>query len=435
MNSLRLLAASAGTVLLVACGGGSGSDDGGGSLQPPAAGPTPTPMPDPISVAGLNITGSSVQTYGTSTSDLLPGRDPTTASGFALSNPETGAGITDLRVSRDDTGAITAATLILRDLGVSWDGETERPPIIEAFNDTQGRSVLTAAGEVSNVALPDAGSASFWDRSTQANYANNRYFPMTPAPEECPSWWGIPGGCNLETFGVVAGSPGTDWRTGGVIPDNVSAGRLHSDGDIDAPNVPFSGSKGFRALEMWSYAHATLGAWVTQETVLMAEWGAPTGVEHNLNRRGIIATGQPTAMASLPGDGVATYDEGFVYGWYAASGVAEPIAFRGRVAARVDFATNAIRLELYDVVRESNWTPLPLGMAASGELAEGNRGAVVVPVTAGGMEGNLGARFFGPVAAGAGGDGPAEIGGSFRLGNGGASAIGGFVALKRDSNR
>jgi hypothetical protein len=429
MNSLRLLAASAGTMLLVACGGGSDSGNDG-DLQPPAAGPTP----DSISVAGLNITASSVQTYGTSTSDLLPGRDPTTARGFALSDPETGAGTADLRVTRNDTGAITAATLILRDLGVSWDGATERPPIIETFNATQGRSELTDAGEVSNVALPDAGSA-FWDRSTQANYANNRYFPMTPAFTDCPAWWGIPGGCNLETFGVVAGSPGTDWRTGGVIPDNVSAGRLHSEGDMDAPNVPFPGSKGFRALEMWSYAHATLGAWVAQETVLMAEWGAPTGVEHNLNRRGIIATGQPTAMASLPGGGVATYDEGFVYGWYAANGVAEPIAFRGRAAARVDFATNAIRLELYDVVNESDWTALPLAMDASGELAEGNRGAVVVPVAAGGKEGHLGARFFGPVAAGAGGEGPAEIGGSFRLGNGVASAIGGFVALKRDSSR
>jgi hypothetical protein len=428
MNSVRLIAASAGTMLLVACGGG-GSDNGAGP-QPPAGAPTP----DPISAAGLNITNSSVQTYGKSTSDLLPGRDPTTASGFALSDPDADTGTAELRVTRNDTGAMTAATLILRDIGVTWDGSTQRPPTIDTFNDTQGRSELTADGEVRNLPLPAADSG-FWDRSTQANYANNRYFPRTPAFTNCPPWWGIPGGCNLETFGVVAGSPGTDWRAGGTIPDNARAGRLHSDGDIDAPNVPFPGSKGFRALEMWSYAHATLGAWVAQDTVLMAEWGAPTGVEHNVNRRGIIATGQATATAAIPTDGVATYDRGFVYGWYAANGTIEPIAFRGMAAARVDFATNEIRLELYDLIDEGSGSPLSLTTNGTGTLAEGNRGAVVVPVAASGMEGNLGARFFGPVTAGAGGEGPAEMGGSFRLGNGSASAIGGFVALKRDSNR
>jgi hypothetical protein len=432
MDTLRLLAASAGTMLLVACGGGGGSGDNASPL-PPAG----TPGTDPVAVSGLTVTGDAVQVYGKSTSDQQPDRDPTTATGLQLSDSDTDRGLTELRVTRNDTGAMTAATLILRDMGVSWNGSTQRPPIVDTFDITQGRSELGADGQVTNMPLP-AVDSDFWDRNTQVRYANNRYFPMTPAFTDCPPWLGHLGAnCNLETFGVVAGSPGTDWRVGGAIPDNVRAGRLHSDGDIDAPNVPFPGSKGFRALEMWGYRHATLGAWITQDTTLMAEWGAPTGVEHNVNRRGLIATGAPTGAQALPDSGVATYDQGFVYGWYSANGNGEPIAFRGRAAARVDFGTNEVRLELYEVLNEANGAPIPLGTIGTGTLGDGDidRGAIVVPVTANGLSGPLGARFFGDVAGGAGGAGPAEIGGTFRMGNGTAAAMGGFIAMKRDSQR
>jgi hypothetical protein len=425
MNSLRLIVAStAGALLLVACGGGDSSN----ADSPPDNPPTFSPVSD----GGLTLSETGVQVYGKSTSDQQPDRDPTTATGMQLSDPEQDNGSAEIRVTRDETGAMTAVTMILRNLGVSWDGTAERPPIVETFNQTPGRTVLAEDGQATSIPLPAATDLAFWDGATQANYANNRHFPADEAPT-CPPWWGAGESCNLETFGITNGSPGTDWRVGGAIPDNVRAVRLHNDGDIDAPAVPFPGSKGYRALELWAYQYAAMGAWVAQETTLMLEWGAPPGEEHNVIRRGLVATGEVTPAGELPEAGIATYEDGFVYGWYAANETDEQIAFRGRATVSVDFGTNAVSVQVSELRNENDSELIGVAIDAEGSLGgdEAGRNAILVQIASNGMAGRLGARMFGPVDAGEGGTGPAEIGGTFRLGNGGASAMGSFIALRR----
>ena len=77
---------------------------------------------------GIGVTASGVQTYAISTNDLMPS-NPSPGSAWGL-QPATG-GMADVRVHRDVSGQTTAVTLLLSKLGISWDGKTERPLIIE----------------------------------------------------------------------------------------------------------------------------------------------------------------------------------------------------------------------------------------------------------------------------------------------------------------
>jgi hypothetical protein len=122
-----------------------------------------------------------------------------------------------------------------------------------------------------------------------------------------------------------------------------------------------------------------------------------------------------------------------VYGWYAMNATDEPIAFRGRAAVAVNFGTGRVSVVVDELWNESDGAPIAIAINAEGELGggEAGRNAILLPIASNGMQGRLGARMFGPVADGAGGNGPQEIGGTFRLGNGGASAMGSFIALKR----
>jgi hypothetical protein len=464
MKFRNLIAISSSALFLAACSSGSSDTPppvdapNGGPVAGPGPDPTPSPTPGlepvtaPITMScveeneycsggatlridnGVLQTQSGVQTRARSTSDLIESRDPTSATGMGLLAADA-PGDAEVRVARDENGAITAATLILRNLGVSWDGSTERPVTIETFSPTQGRVQLTEAGNLMFTDLPPAADTGFWDRLTQAHYANNRYFPRA-TPTDCPPWQpaGVP--CDIESAGLQPGGAGTDWRVGGVIPDHVIAGRLHSDGDIDAPQVPFAGSKGYRFMQLWNYRYASLSAWVSQDTVGMAEWGAGDGSdEHNLNRRGIVSFGPVTG--EMPAEGTVTYNNGFVYGWYAANdGPVEPVPFRGEVSATVDLATGVVTLAVVNTVNESTAAPVAVNFNASGNLASadaGGRNYMSTTATAGNMQGGVGARLYGPsVDVGTGGTGPAELGGSFQLsGPGGETAVGGFLIQKR----
>lgn len=394
---------------------------------------------------GIALTSSGVQAYGQSTSDLAnPIIVKTSASGFA---PASG-GVADIRVSKDANATPSSPVVILRNLGLSWDGKVDRPPIVETFNPTQGRTGLAADGAVSSSPLPPPTDLSHYNfatlgpAATQSNYANNRYFPR-PEPSRCgPDVVPCP---TTETTGprVSAG----DWRSGGASPDILSAIRVHEDGDIHAGNatpgsgqtwleggngigVPFPGAKGYRGFDNWSLQYTNLGAWLTQDTVIIEEW-AKLGNEHNKNRRGVATYGVVTDPAAVPTAGTVTYS-GFSYGWYSPNGAADPSVFRGTATITVNFATRQVTVAVqntntYDqanaAVPAAFSTTAGMG-AASTNVANYMTGTV----SSGSLRGGVGGRYFGPVTGGA----PAEVGGTFQMSDAatGQMVVGGFMARR-----
>lgn len=401
---------------------------------------------------GIALTSSGVQAYGVSTSDLSAQNTVKTgASGFALAS----GGTAEIRIAKDSSGAVSKSAVLLNKLGLTWDGKTERPPIVEAFGTTQGRTVLTASGALSSATLPDSADLGFYDYAikgtggTQTNYANNRYFPRS-SPSRCPADL-VP--CpTTETSGVHYSAG--DWRTGGNTPDLASASRVHEDGDIHAGNnvpdangnptilpggdgigVPFPGSKGYRSLDNWGLQYGNIAAWLTQDTVVIEEW-AKAGNEHNKNRRGMVAYGDVTNPAAVPASGTATYS-GFVYGWYAPDGVVEPAVFRGSAQVSVNFASRLATVTIQNPVTwDAAAKSVPVALTVTVPMgAAGSNVAnyLTGPVQNGGLNGGLGGRYFGPVTGAGANAGPAEIGGTISLANAtsGQAVLGGFIARKQ----
>lgn len=399
---------------------------------------------------GVILTSSGVQVYGKSTSDLAANNpNPTGATGMMLAS----GGLAELHISKDANFVGSSPALTLSKLGISWEGKTERPTIIETFQPTQGRTVLTANETIASVPLPDSSDLRFYDyatkgpAATQANYANNRYFPRANNPSRCGTDT-PPGACpSEETVGVQVVSG--DWRTGGSIPDEVGASRLHEDGDVHAGNgppgpngqptvlpggsgvgVPFPGSKGYRGLRNLGFQYANLAKWQTQDGVNIPEWGGTN--EHNQNRRGIIAYGDVTAPASVPAAGTASY-AGFAYGWYASTLNDGPMSFFADAIITVDFATRQVTVTVANAMTEEA-TPVSLPAVnfnfGAGLGANGSNVAnyFAGPITAGALTGGIGGRVFGPGGAAA----PAEVGTAFSLADpAGATLIGGVIARRR----
>jgi hypothetical protein len=460
--------------LLSACGGGSGSDTGNGAAGSGAGGGQPATTSAPLRMScadgptyqcsgagiistdnGVALTGSGVQAYGKSTSDLAnPIVEKTTAYGLALAS----GGIAEVRLSKDANGAVSRPALLLSNLGISWDGKHERPPIIEVFHAAQGRSRLNPNGSITaDAPLPDSSDLGFFDfadkraDATQANYANNRYFPRS-VPVRClPE---VPKDrCAAEETKGAAYQAG-DWGSGGNAPGYASAGRLHGDGDVHAGDgkpdaagkatvlpggsgkgVPFPGSKGYRGFDNWSYRYGNLSAWVTQDTVQIVEW-TPGSDEHSMMRRGIVAFGDVSAQSDVPQTGTASY-AGVAYGWHAANGTADPTFFRAAASATVNFATREAVVTVQNAARYDGAAgPIPVSFKAAtrmGAPAASTANYLTGPVDDSGLKGGLGGRYFGPVVeSGAGGKGPAELGGAFSLtGSAGAAVVGGFIARKQ----
>jgi len=392
---------------------------------------------------GVVLTASGVQAYGQSTSDLAtPIVDRTEATGLALAS----GGWAELRVAKNAGSAPVGATMLITGMNIRW-GSAERPPIIEPFLPTQGTARLAANGALVLSALPPSSNLGYYDYAirgasgTRANYAYNRYFPRTDPPR-CPA--GYTPCPTVETTGLQT-TPG-DWRSSGTLPDSAAASRLHEDGDVHAgdagpggqwlhdgtgPGVPYPGSKGYRAIELWTYAHANLGSWLTKDTVGIVEWGGTD--EHNQNRRGVVAFGAVTPAATLPAAGTATY-VGAVRGVHAPDATQEPVAIRGDASVTVDFASGTLTLSVRNTVAASSGAARPLALDAEARVAAVGAGAsnyLAGPVDTGSLTGGLGARFFGPVATAGGVAAPPEVGGVLRLsGSGGATAILGFVARR-----
>ena len=402
---------------------------------------------------GVALTGSGVQVYGKSTSDLAtPIVVKTSASGLTLDS----GGVAEVRVGKNATGAITTPALLLSNFGLSWDGKTERPPIIETLRTTQARVQLNANGALTFGTLPDSSNLGFYNfatlavNATQANYANNSYFPRTGNPSRCPI---DVTPCPTTESSGLSNQLG-DWRTGGSTPDWASGARLHEDGDIHAGNgipgsggtvtilpggtgvgVPYPGAKGYRNFANWGLQYANLSAWVSQDTVLIDEW-ANQGNEHNKNRRGIVTFGAVTDPAAVPTTGTATYS-GIAYGWYGRGALEEPPVFRGTATITVNFATRQVAVTVADTATyDAAATPVPATFAATtGMGAAGSNVAnyLTGTITSGTLLGGIGGRYFGPVVStGTSGAGPAEIGGAFRMASAsGVAIIGGFIARKQ----
>lgn len=466
-------------LLMAGCGGGGG----GGTATPstlqnnPQAGTPTTPgtpslaaLPAPVDASipmtmacvdgagyqcsgdasirtenGITLTRSGVQVHGRSANDLT-----TTATGLTLAS----GGLAEVRVPKpynhngtpvaDNITPITGFGLILSQLGIQWDGATDRPTIVETFGATSGRTTLGTGNVLTTVALPASSDLTFYDfappAGTQSHYANNRYFPRATAsrcdaatpPAQCPT---------LETAGLLLAASG-DWRTGGSEPDKITAGRLHEDGDVHAGDgrpdatgagVPYPGSKGYREYEGRSFAYVNLGDWMTQDTVDMAEWHVG-GTEHNTKRRGIVSFGDVTNPSSIPTSGTATYT-GSVYGTYTPNGnTTDPDPFIGTVTLTVDFATRQVAVQVQNTTtNQATPAAVPLtftttvGMGAAGQSVANYLNGTV---QANSFNGGIGARFFGTAA---GGGAPPELGGVFSLSNGTTKlvALGGFIAQKR----
>lgn len=388
---------------------------------------------------GVTLTSSGVQVYGRSTSDLAnPNPNKLVALGLSLAS----GGLADVRIAKDANGVITAPVLLLNNLGLTWDGRRERPLIIEAFQPTQGRTQLTANGTVTSVPLPPSTDQNFFDlatrgpaAATQANYANNRYFPRAAPPIQCPA-----GQTCAATESAGLQYFRGDWRTGGEILDTAQAVRLHSDGDSRAGmpgGLPFPGTKGYRALFTWNRQDVNLAMWSTQDTVQIAEWGVNPADEHNKIRRGVVAFGAVTPPNTVPATGTATY-LGTAYGWYAGNAVEDPIPFHAAAAMVVNFVTRQVEVTVVNAVtHNAAATPLP-AIAFKTLTAMGAAGTNVAnyftgPVNNGTLLGGFSGRYFGPIAAaGASGAGPAELGGAFSLSSAttGAAVVAGFIGRK-----
>lgn len=479
--AVAVLAAS----VLAACGGGSGdsgsssqtagtseSSTSAGAITSTTGGTFVTPVPESASMImtcadgagyqcsggsiirrdnGVALTSSGVQVYGKSTSDLAtPIVDETAAFGLTAAS----GGIAEIRLAKDANGNVASPAVLLRQMGISWDNKTERPEIIETFRNQQGRVQLDANGKIVFSALPDSSNLAFYDfatkgtAGTQANYANNQYFPRDPSnPPRCPA--GRPSCPTAESAGVQF-QPGT-WQSGGTTPGWANAGRLHGDGDVHAGDgqpqngvrtilpggsgigAPYPGSKGYRLFDNWNYQYANLGAWATHDTVHIAEWGG--GDEHNQNRRGLVAFGDVTPPSAIPNSGTAVYG-GVVHGWYADNGVDDPTGFKGEATLTVNFQTREVIVAIQNIVTDNPaLSSAPIAFNASTSMGLSRLSVanyLTGAVNNGTFKGGVSGRYFGPiVTTGSGSVGPAEIGGTFTMSAGNKVVLGGFVGRKK----
>ena len=441
-------------LLLAGCGGGSSGDAvilaSGSQQNNPASSTLMSCIGGSIvqctgdhilkSENGVSLTAYGVQAYGISTNDLQQ-PNPTPAQAYGLA-PGSG-GMAEVRVRRDG-GSIVSVALLLSKMGLSWDGKNERPLAIETFETRAGRTELNGKGEITFSALPAPTDLDFYDYGkkgalgTQAHYANNTYFPRTE-PVRCPS--SNPDCPKVESNGLKIENG--DWKTGGTLPDKLVASRLHSDGatqagwgvdanggltllpSADGPGVSYPGFKGFRNYQQWSYAYANVGGWITQDTVLINEWGG--GNEHNKMRRGVVAFGTVTDPAKIPAAGKVTYS-GALRGWFSYDSSQDSYPVFGDVQIEVDFSKRIASITISGTrLDEAGITDaVPVSLSASLPVGSGTYANTFTgPVDSGTLQGGLGARFFGPLVGSGSNSGPAEIGGSITMRN----PVNGMMAL------
>lgn len=417
-------------------GGGDGTGTGGGTTAPSltmacpdGAAPENQCSGDAILKTdnGVILTRSGVQVFGISTSDLaLDTAVPPAPADINTSNPRGFAlpsadmtqlanAIAEVRLQKNaTTNDVTRVGLLLNGFGLSWDGTNPRPPIIETFATSRTRVALDADSKITFVTLPLGTDTAFFNRTTQANYANNTYYPGT--------------GVRNNLLGGTDGG----WRTNGTRADFAEAGRDHEDGDLDVPSASTTtaGTKGYRGFTNVAYEFANIAAWNSQDTVNLAGFLTQPKVEHNKERRGVVAFGSVTSPDAVPTTGTATYT-GTVYGVYGLPKELQddPAPFVGDATVTVDYSAGTVTVAITRM--GTNTDPsVPLPTAAF--TASASKGTVAGTtasnyftgaVSASGLTGGVSGRYFGP--------GAKEVGGTFQLkGTDDSVLIGGFIARK-----
>lgn len=403
----------------------------------------------------IAITASGVQTYGASLSNLTTKGNADRPTGLRLAS----GGSAEVRLTRDKNGLPSGVTLLLSNLGLSWDGLTERPPIIETFSVTPKRVEMSSNGIVRFKELPTPEDINFYDyaqlgsAATQSHYANNVYFPR-PQGAACSANRDV---CLLSESPPFKGELG-DWKSGGSTPDKLSAHHLHLDGAVEvgagAPprivNVQENslvlnsddllggltpGAQGARHYQQWSYGWASLGVWDTLDMMNMQVWGGTH--DHLEQRLGTIAFGTVTIPERIPQSGKATY-RGEVHGWFNDASLTNPVLFYANADMIVNFVDNSSELRLLDIrLSEDHAAEIKLSLlTAKLKLStQSLRNYLYGRIAEPDMSGNVGARFFGPIASGPNGSGPLEMAGSFNLNDGpdgsGLVLLGGFLLRKQ----
>ena len=471
--------------VLAGCGGG-----GGDSLTVGDPGTAPgssivltaacTPGSDYL-CSGLEIlrvddkvalTENGVQVYGFSTSDLLgpdynPDDNPdhTAAEGLMLDpecNSASTCGVAEVRKQRAENGRLV---LLLDNMNLLWNRRDERPMIIDTFSTEMGRATLDSNNVVRfSRNLPPPYDLDFYDwavkkaNGTQANYANNVYFPRD-WPVRCgEDENGQPRTCReTESEGVQhrPAEAADSWRNGGLGYDKASASRYHSDGDLragdDTPDPDtgerrwiidsseenqgfgsaYPGFKGYRTLNNRSYQYANLATWLTSDTVNIVEWvtDGMTPYEHAKFRRGMVTFGDVTAPTALPASGTVTY-RGFIYGHHVENSEVDIDEFIGDVSITVNYTAGTATITTDNTrTHDSEGRPVALPIEFTSvtildPAANGLRNYSSGDAAAGGMSGGISARLFGPQAE--------EMGGVFSMDDaGGQTVIAGFIARKQ----
>ena len=383
----------------------------------------------------IAVTASGVHTYGTSTSDLSETVDPNDPVGLKLAS----GGTVEVRSSRSKNSAPSDPILILSNIGLSWDGKTERPPIIETFSQTSKRVELSSNGALLSKALPQLDDVNFFDyaqlffAATQSHYANNVYFPR-PLDGTCSAR-------NIKTCLLTESPPlaieSGNWRTGGNQPDKLAASHNHWDGavkissrvtvtttipdntlEIDNLNpvgdlIP--GAQGSRHYQQWSYGWSNLGVWDTQDKVNMQAWGGSKDVQKRIT--GTMAFGTVSLPDRIPQSGTAVYS-GKVTGWLNYDYSGRSVPFFADASVTVNFANNTaefifsktrtVENDYSDIFLPSVQTTLTLDRQKLKNYLNGR-------LDFEGMQGGVGARFFGPITTGGSGIAPVEMAGTFNM--------------------
>jgi hypothetical protein len=402
----------------------------------------------------IAVTASGMHTYGVSNPSGFSKTSPVNPVGLMLAS----GGTVEVRSGRGKNSAPSDVALIMSNLGLSWDGTTERPQIIETFSSTSKRVELSSSGFLLNKDLPALNDVSFFDfalrgtGATQSHYANNVYFPR-PQDAACSNV----NACLLTESPPLVIEHG-DWKTGGNQPDKLVASHAHLDGAVevsannttvksDSPNDSVSigtptilggltpGAQGYRTYTQWSYGWSNLGVWATQDIVNTPTWGGSREDKKLIS--GTVAFGTVSIPDRIPVTGTAIYS-GNVYGWLSYDPTGSSVPFFANATVTVNFANNTaeflfsktriIEKDYSDIFLPPVQTTLSLDRQKFRNYLNGR-------LDFASMQGGVGARFFGPITTGGSGIAPVEMAGSFNMQCAQASdcfvLVGGFLLKKQ----
>ncbi len=384
----------------------------------------------------IAVTASGVHTYGVSNSDFVTKATLTNPVGLKLAS----GGTIEVRSSRNKNSTPSDVTLILSNIGLSWDGKTERPPIIETFSQTSKRVELSSSGFLLHKDLPQPNDVSFYDyatlraAATQSHYANNVYFPR-PLDTACSN--GNANTCLLTESPPLVIEFG-DWKNSGNKPDKLFASHAHLDGAVAVGsglpsrtiNIPeeaifienlsilgglIPGAQGSRQYTQWSYGWSNLGVWDTQDKVNMQVWGGSQDFQKRIT--GTVAFGTVSLPDRIPQSGTAVYI-GKVTGWLNYDYEGNSVPFFADANVTVNFANNTAEFvfsksrtaenDYSDIYLPPVQTTLTLDRQ---KIKNYLRGDLYLE----GMKGGVGARFFGPITIGGSGIAPVELAGTFNM--------------------